>query len=186
MSFGFRERDERTPPERTRERIGTEKDERERTNEERPALKTVTIRGVDGRIYDDFSQVIQMSGLTIGEAITKMLRDVSKDFDEVFPQLSAKNLKYMINKDRISVQHYDSLSISLKDLEEADKSISFQHISQLTLEEDITTDAFETYIKNIQHCSYVRVPAILPKLLIYSKISYCGNIEVYSPEKMET
>jgi len=175
MSYGFSYRDEKTPPEKTTS-----------YDEERPTLKTVTIRGVDGRIYDEFSQVIQMSGLTIGEAITKMMRDVSKDFDEVFPQLSAKNLKYIITKDRIQVQHYDTLSISLKDLEEADKSISFMHINQLTFEEDITLDAFETYIKNIQHCKQVRIPAILPKLLIYSKISYCGNIEVYSPEKTET
>ena len=132
MSYGFNDRDEKTPP------------DNEVRPTESPVFKTVTIRGVDGRIYDDFSQIIQMSGLTIGEAITKMMRDVSKDFDEVFPQLSAQNLKYIINKVRLTVQHYDRLSISLKDLEEADKSIIFQHIDQLTLEADITLDAFET------------------------------------------
>ena len=173
MNIEFKSRDERELP------VTEEKPD------ERAIIKTVTIRGVDGRIYDEFSQIIQRSGLTIGEAITKMMHDISKDFDDVFPQLSARNLKYMVNKDKIRVQHYDQLSISLKDLEEADKSVSFQHIDHLTLEADINLESFDTYIRNIQHCGTVKVPETLPKLLLYSKISHCNNIEVYSPLKKE-
>jgi hypothetical protein len=173
MSYGFSTRDEN----RIR---GREEDDREGA-----FIKTVTIRGVDGRIYDEFSQIIQSSGLTMGEAISKMMRDISKDFDDVFPQLSARNLKYLVNKDKIRVQHYGHLSVSLKDLEEADKSVSFQHIDHLTLEPDITVEAFETYIRSIQHCGTLRVPDVLPKLLLYSKVGHCENIEVYNPNTEE-
>jgi len=98
----YRDRDENS---RTR----AERPERE-TKEENKSIKTVTIRGVDGQIYDEFSQVIQASGMTMGDAVSKMMRDVSKDFDEVFPMLSAMSLKYMVKKDKITVKHYDDLT----------------------------------------------------------------------------
>jgi len=143
----YRDRDENS---RTR----AERPERE-TKEENKSIKTVTIRGVDGQIYDEFSQVIQASGMTMGDAVSKMMRDVSKDFDEVFPMLSAMSLKYMVKKDKITVKHY------------------------LTIKSDVTTEAFETYIDKIEHCETVRVPQVLPKLLIYSKIAHCDRVEIY-------
>jgi hypothetical protein len=149
------------------------------TREERPTLKSVTIRGVDGGTYDEFSSVVQMAGLTMGEAITKMMGDVMRDFDEVFPDLSAASLKLMAKKDRIKVQHHRKMSISRADLEEADRSVKFLHIDELTFEEDVTKEVFNTYVRGVEHCQNVRVPSILPKLLIYSKISFTSNIEIY-------
>ncbi len=149
------------------------------TREERPTLKSVTIRGVNGGTYDEFSQVIQMAGLTMGEAITKMMGDVMRDFDEVFPDLSAASLKLMAKKDRIRVQHYGRMSISRRDLEEADRSVKFEHIDELTFEEDVTTDVFTTYVRGVEHCQLVRVPSVLPKLVIYSKITHTTDVEIY-------
>jgi len=167
MDYGMRARDE-------------DRSERgRRFPDENKSSKTVTIRGVDGQIYDEFSQVIQSSGMTMGDAMSKMMRDVSRDFDEVFPKLSAMNLKYMMKKDKISVEHFDNLSVSLKDLEETDKRVRFQHIRSLTIEEDITIEAFETYVARIEHCGTVRISEVLPKLLIYSKIAHCDQIEIY-------
>ncbi len=171
MDYRFRDRDENS---RTR----AERPERE-TKEENKSIKTVTIRGVDGQIYDEFSQVIQVSGMTMGNAVSKMMRDVSKDFDEVFPMLSAMSLKYMVKKDKITVKHYDDLTVSLKDLEDAGKRVKFEHIGYLTIKSDVTTEAFETYIDKIEHCETVRVPNVLPKLLIYSKIAHCDRVEIF-------
>jgi hypothetical protein len=145
----------------------------------RSSLKNITIRGVDERTYDEFSQVIKLASLTMGEAITKMMQDVMKDFDDVFPELSAKNLKYMVKKDRITVSNYRSMKISKKDLVDADKRVRFRHIDELVFEEDVTSDLFSTYLDSISHCETVRVPSILPKLLIYAKISHVNNIDIY-------
>lgn len=148
-------------------------------DEERPVLKNVTIRGVDGTIYNEFSRVIQTSSLTMGEALTKMMGDVMSDFDEVFPDLSAASLRFMMKKDRIEVEHYRHLSVTRKDLEEADRSVEFANIDELTFEEDVSEDAFTTYVRGIEHCETVRAPSTLPKLLVYSKISHTNNIEFY-------
>lgn len=169
MTFGFNSEDE-------------DRKIRETSVIEDRSIKTVTIRGVDGRIYDEFSRVIQSSGMTMGEAVSKMMRDVSRDFDEVFPMLSSKSFKYMVKKDKIVLEHFDELTVGLKDFEEADKRVQFQHIRCLTLESDVNAEAFETYIDEIEHCDVVRVPSVLPKLLIYSKISHCNEVEIYTPE----
>jgi len=155
----------------------------EGNQDERPTLKSVTIRGVNGGIYDEFSQVVQMAGLTMGEAVTKMMGDVMRDFDETFPDLSAESFRMMVKKDKIAVQHHERLSVSRKDLEDADRSIVFQHIRTLTFDADVTEEVFNTYVRRIQHCETVRVPSVLPKLQIYAKIAFTDNIEIYDAEE---
>lgn len=155
----------------------------EGNQDERPTLKSVTIRGVNGGIYDEFSQVVQMAGLTMGEAVTKMMGDVMRDFDETFPDLSAESFRMMVKKDKIAVQHHERLSVSRKDLEDADRSIVFQHIRMLTFDADVTEEVFNTYVRRIQHCETVRVPSVLPKLQIYAKIAFTDNIEIYDAEE---
>ena len=151
-------------------------------DETRPTLKSVTVRGVNGAIYDEFSKAIQMAGLTIGEALTKMMGDIMKDFDETFPDLSAESFKLMVKKDRINVQHHEKLSISRKDLEDANKGIEFQHIKNLTFEANVTEEVFNMYVRSIQHCGIVKVPSVLPKLHIYSMITFTDYIEIYDVE----
>jgi hypothetical protein len=151
----------------------------------RASLKNITIRGVDERTYDEFSQTIRLASLSMGKAITKMMQDVMKDFDDVFPELSAKNLKFLVKKDRIRVGNYRTISISKKDLLDADKRVRFRHIDELVFEDDVTSDLFSTYVDSISHCETVRVPSILPKLLIYSKISHANNIEIYEVSDKE-
>lgn len=151
----------------------------------KPTLKNITIRGVDASVYDEFSKVMKLANLTMGEAITKMMSDVMKDFDEVFPKLSAKSMKLLVKKDKISVRQYRNLSISKKDLVEADKGVSFQHIENLTFEKDVTKEVFTMYVRKIEHCDTVRLSSAIPRLLIYSKISFSKNIEIYEPGEGE-
>ena len=143
------------------------------------SLKNITIRGVDERTYDEFSQTIRLASLTMGEIITKMMQDVVKDFDDVFPKLSAKTLKFLVKKDQIKVSNYRTISISKKDLVDADKRVRFRHVDELVFEDDVTSDLFSSYVDSISHCETVRVLSVLPKLLIYSKISHANNIEIY-------
>jgi hypothetical protein len=157
-------------------------DEISNQDETKSTLKSVTIRGVDGAVYDKFSQVVQMAGLTMGEAITKMMGDVMRDFDENFPDLSAESFRMMVKMDKIAIEHHERLSVSKRDLEDANRSIIFEHIRSLTFEADVTEEAFNTYVRKIQHCGTVRVPSVLPKLQIYSKIEFTDNIEIYDAE----
>jgi len=93
--------------------------------------------------------------------------------------LSAKGTFGKLALEKAIITHHDSLSLSKHDLEEANTVFYFQHIDQLIIEPDVDLETFQTYIHSIQHCSQVKIPNILPKLLLLSKIRFCEEIEIY-------
>lgn len=159
--------------------------EQEEQSQGTTTLKNITIRGVDAMVYDEFSQVMRTAEVTMGEALTRMMGDVLRDFDEVFPTLSAESLRYMMKRNKISISHYGTLRISRKDLVEADRRVNFNHIEELIFEEDVTEEDLNTYVGYIDHCDTVVFPSTLPKLLIYSKTQHTKNIETYDVDRQE-
>ena len=146
-------------------------------------LKTITVRGIDSNIYDQFSKTIQSAEMNIGSAINKMMYDVMKDFDEVFPDLSAENLRSEVKKSKISITGSNFLSINKDDLISADKRVSFSHIEHLRFEADITKEIFIEYVRSVNHCDFVEVPSILPKLIVLSRINHSNKVEIYKVEE---
>ncbi len=146
-------------------------------------MKNVTIRGIDSEIYDEFSSSIKSLKMNIGEAITQMMQDVMEDFGDTFPSLSAKESLGKLKRDRISIKALDTLRISKKDLEEAGAQVKFSHVGKLIFEPDVDLATFNKYVRGINHCDYVRIPAFLPKLLLLSKTQYCGRVEPYTVEE---
>ncbi|MFW9853674.1 MAG: hypothetical protein ACFFFG_01345 [Candidatus Thorarchaeota archaeon] len=157
-------------------------------NEDGRVLKNVTIRGVDSDIYENFSNKIKMLDMTIGDAITKMMRDIAANLDETFTDLDLKSplsSRALIGLEKVTVSHHKKLEINAKDLVDANSQISFAHINSLRIGADVTKNLFMRYIRNISHCKEVKLPGILPKLLLLSKISFCGNIEMYEVDSTE-
>ena len=146
-------------------------------------MKNVTIRGIDSEIYDEFSSSIKSLKMNIGEAITQMMQDVLKDFDDTFPNLSAKGSLGKLKKDRLSISALEQIRISRRDLEEAGAEIRFTHVGKLIFEPDVDLATFNKYVRGITHCEYVRIPAFLPKLILLSKTQYCGRVETYQADK---
>ena len=145
----------------------------------RSKLKNVTIRGINSSVYDDFSRKMRDLELNLGDAVNKMMEDVLTDFNDAFPDLTARATFGKFHMQKASISHYDKLTITKKDLEEANTRFSFTHIDYLTIATDVTRDVFEKYIRSISHCRRVRIPSILPKLLIYSKMFHIDEVEVY-------
>jgi len=125
-----------------------------------------------------------MLNMNIGDAVTKMMRDIMEDLDETFvdmdisSKLSSKKLFGRLEKATIS--HHRYLEISGKDLVEASARLSFNHINELKILPDVTREVFTKYIRSINNCRKVMIPNILPKLLLLSKINFCDQIEIYS------
>lgn len=141
-------------------------------------LKNVTIRGIDASVYQAFSQKVQSFDMTIGDAITQLMTDVVKDFDDIFPTLFHQDYRnFKLGKARIS--HHRELTIGKSDLVDASAYFGFEHIDHLTLDPSVDLTTLLRYIRYINHCSTVYVPSHLPKLLVYSKVNFCDNIEFY-------
>jgi len=155
-------------------------------NDERTKLKNVTIRGIDSDTYEEFSHKIKNIQMNIGEAVTRMMQQITSDMDESqgeLPGLSARRTFKKFRLPRGDISHHDHLSIGKQDLEDANARFSFSHIGELMFEPDVTRKVFRKYVRNISHCDKVKVPSVLPKLMIYAKINFCDRIEVYEVEK---
>lgn len=142
-------------------------------------VKNVTIRGIEAEIYNEFSQQMKILGMTMGDAISKMMSDVLKDFDETFPDLSAKSLRTRARLPKAVISHHDELTVGAKDLIEANARVTFSHMGLLEIGPDVTRELFLRHVGRITHSDTVRIPAILPKLVVYSRVQFCDQIEIY-------
>ncbi|MHA2362612.1 MAG: hypothetical protein ACXAC7_01545 [Candidatus Hodarchaeales archaeon] len=154
-------------------------------NNHRVIVKNVTIRGIESKTYEDFSYYMKVLGMTLGEAVTKMMTEVMKNYDGTFPDLSAKAFKGKEPLKKANISHHNILSVSEHDLIDANARLSFSHISLLELEADITVKSFNRFIRSISHCDKVRIPNIFPKLLVFSKLEGCDEIEIYDQKTGE-
>ncbi|MFW9915470.1 MAG: hypothetical protein ACFFGZ_07640 [Candidatus Thorarchaeota archaeon] len=145
-------------------------------------VKNVTIRGIEAEIYNEFSQQMKIFGMTMGDAITKMMSDVLKDFDETFPDLSAKSLRTRARLPKAVISHHDELTVGAKDLIDANARVTFSHMGLLEIGPDVTRELFLRHIARITHSDTVRIPAVLPKLVVYSRVQFCDTIEIYDVE----
>lgn len=149
----------------------------------RVSSKTITIRGVDSEIYNAFSKKLKDADLKIGDAISKMMNDVLSDFDDHIPDLSSESLSDIVPLKRVKIQHHDNLMITKKDLVDSNVRISFYHIENLEFTADITKDIFMKYVKQIGHCDTVKVPKVLPKLIMLSKLNNVRNFVIYDEDE---
>ncbi|MHA1449478.1 MAG: hypothetical protein ACTSP4_08675 [Candidatus Hodarchaeales archaeon] len=144
--------------------------------------KNVTIRGIDRVVYREFSKAMKILGLNIGEAITKMMKDVLHD-----NKVSAKSFQDMVELPHSRIEHHSELTVNASDLVEANRRFSFNNIETLILGPDITADILKRHVRSINNCSMVRYPSTLPKLLLYSKVRLCDSLEMYAvPGKEST
>jgi len=143
------------------------------------ALKHISIRGVNAATFDEFSNRIRRMDITLGEALSSMMEQVLKDFDETFPELSAENLRSLADMKSGVIQHHSHLIITQKDLLDAHTRFVIQHVKELVFDEDVDAATFQKYIIQIQHCGTVKIPRVLPRLKILSYISHGGEIVQY-------
>lgn len=141
-------------------------------------LKSISIRGVNADVYEQFVNKTKKLDMNVGNAITKLMQDVVSSFDEEFPQISARSLR-TTHKMPISILGHVDLTISKQDLEEPGEKISFVNITNLYFTPDVDKDTFQKCIHKIIGCRGVRVPNIFPKLVLLSKLVECKNVDVY-------
>ena len=154
-------------------------------SDRKPRLKHVTIRGINPELYDEFTEKVKALGMHMGEAVNQMMTDIIVDFDDTFPSLSTKGTFGKVPLEKAHISHHDELSVGRKDLEDANVRFYFSHIEDFTVEPDVDVETFQKYILEISHCRYVRIPKVLPKLLLLSKIRFCREIDTYEVESQE-
>ncbi|MHA2364839.1 MAG: hypothetical protein ACXAC7_12865 [Candidatus Hodarchaeales archaeon] len=141
--------------------------------------KNIAIRGIDARMYEIFSRKIQAMGMQMGDAFNKIMQEILKNIDEVFPEIDASTLQSTDFLPTISIYKQEEVSISKNDLIEAESRLSINKIEKLIFKEDISKEEFKRYIISIVGCKTLLIPKKVPKLLVLSKISDIERIEYY-------
>jgi hypothetical protein len=79
----------------------------------------------------------------------------------------------------IKITHLEHLSLIDGDFHELNTKVKFHQIEYLEL--NVNPSIFLEYISSISHCKKVVVPANIPKLLVYAKITECEDIQFTLP-----
>lgn len=120
----------------------------------------VTIRGIDEKVYREFSAEARRQNKSVGELITEAMTYYLQ----------------RLHKKSYEISHYNEVVVSKEDLIELNAPVRFCHIERLIIDDDMDVDTFEKYIVEIAHCEYVEFPAHIPKLYAYSKCRHCGKV----------
>lgn len=145
---------------------------------EKENLKSISIRGVNAGVYEQFVTKTKVLNMNIGDAISKLMKDVVNSFEDGFPHISAKSLG-SITKIPLSIIGHEDLTITKQDLVDAKNQISLINITRLSFAPDVDKETFQQYISKIIGCTNIKVPNVLPKLVLLSKLQACKNIEIY-------
>ncbi|WP_016731756.1 hypothetical protein [Saccharolobus islandicus] len=138
--------------------------------------KTITIRGVDEKIYRKLTEIARSSGKTIGEVTNQAFRtflDLSdaakrtasgvvesgKTFIEGFKE-GIGNL--------IIISDIDELSVNKEEMMQTGKPIAFKGIKKLSLV-NISDDDVEKYIQEISDVDELIIPPNINKLKLLQK-----------------
>ena len=125
---------------------------------------TITIRGIDKRIYNKLSGLAKELDKTVGELINDAMALV----------ITLKGRIEGIGSTVLLIDGVENLEISAKDLEEIDKKVLIQNVEQLTLSKDIETKHIKDKIYKLMNIKKLRVYGDVNKLMLYSK---CINVK---------
>lgn len=144
-------------------------------------MKTISIRGVNALTYDQFVNKIKTLNLNIGDAMTKIMKDVISSTDKDFPELTAKSLR-MMSMGSIIIRRHKKLVVTKQDLLDTGRKVQFVGCTMLKFSPDIDKEIFLQYVNRITRCKGVFIPKTIPKLLILSRIQNCSEVKFYKGE----
>ncbi|MGC9105058.1 MAG: hypothetical protein ACP5HQ_01335 [Thermoprotei archaeon] len=142
--------------------------------------KTVTIRGIDRKLYEMAAETARKTGKTVGEVVNESLRlffsatgKLSEIADETVAKLAGlkESFESGLRESKGEVQvisNVDEISVRRAELESLGKKVSFQNVKRLVLE-DLTDEDIEKYIHSIVNVDEVVVPKGVNRLKLLTK-----------------
>ncbi len=170
------------------------------TEKEKNKPKTITIRGVDPEIYENFVKMANSLGMTVGELMNIAMRQlltlatIAKDKSIEIGRTAGETASKIISspkeflrefiegiKDFDTISGIEVLVVGKSDLEHAEKPIVFINMKKLVFDDDVDIELFNNKIKSIKFVDYVVLPRNLPKLLVAKKSMFVKKI-MYADE----
>lgn len=147
------------------------------SNEEK---KTVTIRGIDKKLYEMATETARKTGKTVGEVVNESLRlfftatgKLGQVADEtvsrVYGLKDSLIAGFKEGKGEVQVvSNVDELVVTKDEIASLGKKVAFQNVRRLVLQ-DLTDEDVENYIAYIINVDELVVPKNVNKLKLLSK-----------------
>lgn len=140
--------------------------------------KSITIRGVDLELYENFTTKLKEYNMNVGEAFSQMMDDILKNFDEIFNESTAHDyVEQQRRLPRLTIESHQELAISAKDLIDTKSKVSFREITSLKFDESVTKEIFLKYVRDIRRCGLVQFGKEFPRLIALAYSEDCDNVE---------
>jgi len=169
----------------------------EKNNEEKKEYKTITIRGIDEKLYKKIVSLSKETGETVGELVNRGLKMVidamstgssfirkavvpGKAFMEGLSQAWEKKGEV---QEAMIISDIGELELSKEDLEVTEKRIVFKKIGKLTIKPDVNFDLFKEKVESIILVDELYIPNTFPKLEIASMSRMVKKISSYESKK---
>ncbi len=125
---------------------------------------TITIRGIDRKIYNKLSGLAKELDKTVGELLNEAMSLV----------ITLRGRIEGIGSTILLIDGVEKLEISGKELSELDRKVLIQNVNTLTLKEDVDTQHIKDKIYKMMNIQRIIVKSDVNKLVLYSK---CVNVK---------
>ncbi len=148
--------------------------------EEKEGKKTISIRGLDERLYEQIVLLARESGKTIGEILNEAMKILLATVNKAstIGKGFVEGLKESTNT--LEVTGIEELVIERNDIESIDKPIVFKNIKRLEIADDVPYELFDKKVKSIILCNELIIPRNYPKLKVAQK---CRLVKVIKTRK---
>ncbi|MFP3204970.1 MAG: hypothetical protein RXS23_06035 [Metallosphaera yellowstonensis] len=159
----------------------------QKTNEK----QTVTIRGVDSRLYEKLVKMARDTGRTVGELTNQAMSQFLSTLSEA--EMLTYNIKDGVKstgkafldgfnetkKDVIIISNLGEVVITKAELNSAGRPVSFRNITKLVFP-DMDQDTADKFIDSIISVDEVAIPPNVNKLMLLRKCRFVKKITVLS------
>ncbi|TRM84040.1 hypothetical protein DJ531_02680, partial [Sulfolobus sp. A20-N-F6] len=133
--------------------------------------KTITIRGIDEKLYRKLSEIARNSGKTVGEVTNQAFKtfiDLSNTAKQTASSIIESGKTFVEGfregvGELITISDIDELIINKEELMSAGKPIVFKNIKRLTLT-GITDNDIDAYIREIYGVDELIIPSGINKI----------------------
>lgn len=156
-------------------------------DQNRDQKQTVTIRGVDSKLYEKLVKLARETGRTVGELTNQAMSQFLSTVSEA--EMLAYNLKDSVKstgkaflegfnetrRDVILISNLGEVTITKAELLSAGKPVSFRNISRLAFP-DLENELVDRFIDSIISVDEVVIPGTVNKISLLRKCKFVKKI----------
>lgn len=158
-----------------------EKDNKEEKEEEKVS---VTIRGVDKKLYENITKKAKELNITVGNLLNEAMREFLSILDEgldTFQKITDRTVTSIranipTQPSNIIIKDIGEIKLSASDLLKAEKPIVIINVRKVVFSEDVTEDLFKDKIKAIKLSDEVIIPKSISIILVAQRCQLVKRI----------